>query len=181
MTIEFPNGTFDVIQADRPWRYNFSRSKSRSIEAHYPSMNIKDIQALGSRIPAADNCVLFLWATMPKLPEALSVIEAWGFKLRTGILWNKMRIGMGYYVRSQCEELLVAEKGEMSPPVISENLDLDYGVIIEVKRDNKHSKKAEVTYEIIEKLYPNRRYLELFARNESIRSGWSYWGNEATS
>jgi N6-adenosine-specific RNA methylase IME4 len=180
MMLEFPSGKFDVILADPPWRYNFSRSKSRSIEAHYPSMNIKDIQALGSTIPTTDNCVLFLWATAPKLPEALSVIEAWGFKLRTGILWDKIRIGMGYYFRSRHEHLLVVEKGQPPQPIVSDDLDLDYGIVIQVKRDNKHSKKPDVTYEIIEKLYPNRRYLELFARNETIRPGWCYWGNEAT-
>ena len=43
----------------------------------------------------------------------------------------------------------------------------------------KHSKKPDYYYEMIEKMYPNQKYLELFARNKSKRKNWSYWGLEA--
>jgi hypothetical protein len=37
-------------------------------------MTFDDIKAI--KIPAADNCVLFIWATAPMLPHALEVIAA---------------------------------------------------------------------------------------------------------
>ena len=69
--------SYDVIYADPPWSYNFSRSESRKVENHYPTMTLDEIKKLS--IPAEDNAVLYLWATSPKLPEALEVMTAWGF------------------------------------------------------------------------------------------------------
>jgi N6-adenosine-specific RNA methylase IME4 len=170
MTPPMPSGKFDVIYADPPWRYNFSQSKSRQIENHYPTMKLDDIKALP--VPSADNAVLFLWGTKPKLPEALQVLKAWGFTYREQMIWDKMRIGMGYWFRSQTEYILVGEKGTFRPVEGTQPPS-----VLCVKRDNKHSKKPAVVYEIIERMYPQGRYLELFSRNE--RAGWTMWGNEA--
>jgi N6-adenosine-specific RNA methylase IME4 len=39
-----------------------------------------------------------------------------------------------------------------------------------------HSEKPDVVYDMIAKMYPNRKYLELFARKK--RAGWIVWRNE---
>lgn len=81
-------------------------------------MELEEIKTLS--IPSADNAVLFLWATAPKLKEALEVMEAWGFEYRTNAVWDKEIIGMGYWFRGQHELLLVGVKGEFSPPFVVE-------------------------------------------------------------
>lgn len=56
--------------------------------------------------PSEDNAVLYLWATAPKLLEALEVMRAWGFKYKTQAVWDKSWVGMGYWFRGQHEILL---------------------------------------------------------------------------
>lgn len=77
-------GSFPVLLADPPWRYDpHSSDPGRAIENHYPTMALEDIKAL--RIPAAEDAVLFLWATPPLLMKAGEVMAAWGFA--TGRAW----------------------------------------------------------------------------------------------
>ena len=99
--IPFPNGKYSVIYADPPWRYS-DRKCNGNAEDHYPTMKLEDICNLPVKDLAADNCVLFLWATYPMLKEALQVIEAWGFKYKSiGFQWVKLnRSGKGYFFTS---------------------------------------------------------------------------------
>ena len=168
-TRPLPKNKFQIILADPPWKYDFSNTNSREIENKYPTMELIDIQSL--KIPSKDNAVLFLWATAPKLKEALEVMKSWGFEYKTHAIWNKINLGMGYWFRSQHELLLVGTKGKVSPPEQS----LRVSSIFSEKR-TLHSKKPELIYELIERLFPNSSYLELFARNE--REKWTNWGNK---
>lgn len=164
-----PDGEYDVILADPPWRYEFSPTSGRAIEQHYPTMPPDEITSLD--IPAAANSILFLWATAPKLPEALEVMQAWGFSYRTCAVWDKEAVGVGYWFRGQHELLLVGVRGRFSPPPP----EVRVSSVIRQKREG-HSEKPEVVYEIIERMYPGARYIELFARSE--REGWDVWGNQ---
>jgi N6-adenosine-specific RNA methylase IME4 len=166
-----PKEKFDVIYADPPWEYEFSVSESREIENHYPTMTLDELKRL--EIPAADNAVLFLWAPPPKLPEALEVMKAWGFRYVTCAVWDKEKIGMGYWFRQQHELLLVGVKGNYSPPPP----DKRFPSVIRSPR-TEHSRKPEVVYELIEAMFPNARLLELFARRND-RPRWVAWGAEA--
>ena len=85
---------YQIIYADPPWRYDFSKDNADKIENHYPTMALQEICELD--IPSDDNSVLYLWATAPKLLEALAVMKAWGFKYKTQMIWDKELIGMGY-------------------------------------------------------------------------------------
>ena len=96
---------YSVIYADPPWRYSFSKSHTRDIENQYPTLTVEEIAALS--IPAAKEAVLYLWATAPKLREALHVMDAWGFEYKTHSIWDKEILGMGYWFRGQHELLLV--------------------------------------------------------------------------
>jgi len=166
---ELPQAIFSVIYADPPWQYDFSKSTSRSIESHYPTMPLRDICELP--IPADLNAILFLWATNPKIREALTVIESWGFEYRTNMVWVKDKIGMGYYVRGQHELLLIARKGELPPPDEANRV----ASVLYAPRVG-HSRKPDTVYGIIEKMYPNQHYIELFATQK--REGWESWGNK---
>jgi N6-adenosine-specific RNA methylase IME4 len=163
-------GEYDVIYADPPWRYDFSETTSRDIENQYPTMAIDDIKAM--KVPSASNAVLLLWATAPKLREALDVMSAWGFEYKTCAVWDKVKIGMGYWFRGQHEMLLVGTKGQYSPPPPELRIS---SVYTEARRE--HSEKPKHYYDMIETMFPGRSYLELFARKRN-NDKWEVWGNQ---
>lgn len=165
-TPKLPDGKFNVIYADPPWEYYLPLRGSPDM--HYLTMSTEEICRL--EIPADDNAVLFLWATNPKLEDALKVMKAWGFEYRTNMVWVKDKIGTGYYFRGQHELLLVGVKGNIGVP-LEENR--PPSVLTAPVRE--HSRKPDIVYEIIERMYPNGRYLELFARQQ--RPGWTAWGH----
>lgn len=162
---------FGVIYADPPWRYDNvpMGDVARQNEQHYPSMALEDIKAL--RIPAADDCVLFLWATVPLLPEALAVMAAWGFTYKSASTWVKDKAGTGYWVRGVVEALLIGRRGDVPAPAPGEQ----FPGVIEAPR-GRHSEKPAIFAEHIERLFPNVPKLEMFARTS--RAGWDSWGNE---
>lgn len=166
---------YSIIYADPPWQYDFSVSDSRKIENQYPTMPIEKICSalddIGMKV--ANNAILFLWATSPKLTEAMQVVEAWGFTYKTCAVWVKDKIGMGYYFRQRHELLLVATKGEPPTPPASERPDS----VMEYPR-GEHSAKPTEVQDLIDGMYPDFSKVELFARNND-RKGWTSWGNQA--
>ena len=166
-----PNGRYQVLLADPPWKYDFSASENREIENQYPTMTIDAICELPVPTLAEDDAVLFLWATSPKLPEALRVMDAWGFTYKTCMVWIKDKIGMGYYARQRHEFLLIGTKGKPSVPPPERRPDS----VIEAPR-GRHSEKPERAHEVIESMYPDAKRVELFARRP--HKGWEGWGNE---
>ena len=173
---------YSVILADPPWRFTVWSAKGtgRSADQHYPTMSMEEIKSLPVDVLAADNCVLFLWACWPMIDQALDVIRAWGFKYKTrAFTWAKLtpsglsfHFGMGYYTRANDEPCLLATPGRM--PVA------DHGVpSLLVSPMREHSRKPDEQYGLIERLYPQGPYLELFARRK--RDGWDSWGNEIAS
>ncbi len=166
-------GPFNVIYADPPWRYEHSKTDNRQIENHYPTMSLGEICDLPVDGISANDAVLFLWTTSPKLAESMEVIGAWNFTYRTCMIWDKDRIGMGYYARQQHELLLIATRGALPVPEPQNRPNS----VIRIERDEKHSAKPCEFYEIIERMYPEYPKVELFARNN--REGWAAWGNQA--
>jgi ParB/RepB/Spo0J family partition protein len=159
-----------LVLADPPWSYDHCESENRQIENQYPTLTVAEIC---DKAPAtAADCVLFLWATMPLLVEALAVMSAWGFKYKAGAVWDKERIGMGYWFRGQHELLLVGTKGNVSPPAPADRVS---SMFREVREG--HSVKPECVYRWIEKAFPAAVKLEMFAR--PARDGWQAMGNEA--
>ena len=107
---------YTVIYADPPWRYDFSATTNREIENQYPTMEVDEIQAIDVAAFCHTDAVLYLWATAPKLREALAVMEAWGFEYKSNMVWIKDKIGMGYWSRNQHEMILIGTRGNFSPP-----------------------------------------------------------------
>ena len=166
-----PRGECNVIYADPPWQYDFCVDSADKIENKYPTTPTEELKEL--QIPASNNSVLYMWATAPKLKEALELMEAWGFEYKSSAIWDKETIGMGYWFRGQHEILLVGTKGQFSPPPVEQRVSSVYR-----EKKGKHSKKPEHYYDLIESFFPNQKYLELFARN--TRKGWTSFGNETT-
>jgi N6-adenosine-specific RNA methylase IME4 len=134
-------------------------------------MELDAIKAL--EIPAADDAVLFLWGVNSMTPEAIEVMQAWGFEYVTNFAWVKDKIGLGQYNRTQHELLHLGRRGTFPPPATNRRS----SSIIDAAR-GRHSQKPEAVYELIERMYPNARKLELFGRGKP-RPGWTIWGNQA--
>lgn len=170
--VALPADKYSLIYADPPWRYEHVKTESRAIENQYPTMSLEDICALPVAEMAHDDCVLFLWATSPKLAEAMRVIESWGFTYRTCAVWDKEVIGMGYYFRQQHELLLIATRGEPGAPAVEARESS-----VHRERRGQHSAKPGYYGALIERMYPNAKKIELFCR--APRDGWNVWGYEA--
>jgi N6-adenosine-specific RNA methylase IME4 len=170
-----PPGPWDLIYADPPWPMEWPISRNRGAATHYRIMAVDDIAGLGVAGIAAPDSVLFLWATAPKLVEALRVVEAWGFAYRTHLVWDKSAIGMGYWARGRHELLLVAIRGSPRAPTSSRRPDS----VLVYPRSNRHSEKPPQVRRLVSRMVPwATRRVELFARGRPP-SGWVFWGDQA--
>jgi N6-adenosine-specific RNA methylase IME4 len=173
--LALPTQKFGVILADPEWRFEpWSRETGmdRAADNHYPTSATEVIAARDVASIAADDCVLFLWATAPMLPHALVVMAAWGFHYKSHCVWIKDRIGTGYWFRNQHELLLVGTRGNIPAPAMGEQWP---SAITEPA--GKHSEKPEATLRMIEQYFPTLPKIELNRRGPP-REGWSAWGNE---
>lgn len=165
--ISLPEGEYNVIYADPPWKYDNSGFEM-SAANQYPLMTIEEM-IKEIKFDTSKNAVLFLWVTNPLLQESFDLIKGWGFEYKTNFVWVKERHTAGFYVFGQHEILMICTKGSMLP------MGEKYKSII--NGSNKiHSKKPEIVYEIIESMYPGQKYLELFSRSK--RKNWYSWGNQ---
>ena len=141
-------------------------------ERHYPTMAISDIKALPIDKITDKNCLLFLWFTSPKMPEALKVCKAWGFQFATiAFVWEKQNAVAGSYTMSSVEQCLVGRKGKIPQPRGKRNI----RQFLSVKK-GKHSVKPYEVRQRITEMFPYHDKIELFARERF--AGWDAWGNE---
>ena len=115
---------------------------------------------------------MFLWATVPMLPDALASWSAWGFKYKSHCIWTKDKIGTGYWFRNKHELLLIGTKGSIPAPLPGTQA---ISVIDAPVKD--HSRKPIIFRSMIEGLFPSLPKIELFARTPAL--GWWQWGKEA--
>ena len=171
-----PNG-YDLIMADPPWRFGLwsSKGEEKSPQAHYHTMSIPEIKALPVAELAAADCLLWLWATAPMLPQSFEIMAAWGFRYATMGGWHKTTpggktaFGTGYVMRSAFEPFVIGKRGNPKTTRSVRNL-----VVGQVR---EHSRKPEEAYAAAEALMPGAARAELFSRTD--RPGWSAWGDEA--
>jgi len=178
---------YQIIYADPPWSYPESGSKAKVHDRHYKCMDIEDVCGLPVKEISDENCLLFLWVTMPRLFEAQKVIEAWGFKYKTvAFNWikeNKRAInkslfsdtplddflGLGSWTRSNSELCLLGVKGKPK----KQSSSVRQLVVTPIEN---HSKKPDCIRDMIVELCGDLPRLELFARNKT--EGWDVFGNE---
>lgn len=167
---------YGVLYADPPWRlepYSRETGLNRAADNHYPTMTreaMLDMEVM--RTAPAKDCVLFLWATVPMLQEALEWMAHYGFEYRSHCVWIKDHAGTGYWFRNQHELLLVGVRGDVPAPAPG----TQFASVIRAPV-GEHSSKPAAFAEMIEELFPHLPALELFARGP--RLGWDVWGNEA--
>jgi len=163
---------YSVIYADPPWHYGNSGLEDYGhAETHYETMPTDKLCEMPVKNITCTDSVLFLWVTSPLLEDAFAVINAWGFNYKTSCVWDKVKHNFGYYFSVRHEFLLVATKGSCLP----EDKEL-HDSVIELERSDNHSEKPEYFRELIDKLYPTGKRIELFARKTT--EGWDSWGDE---
>jgi len=184
--IPFPNKKYQIILSDPPWSYNDKMSgHSFSLDHEYETQSKKWIMNLPVKDIIQKDCVLFLWAVSPQLPEAIEVMKSWGFKYKTlAFCWSKETINgkkvsnLGRWTMGNVELCLLGVKGR--PKRICKNIKQ-----LVIATRTKHSQKpAEVRNRIVQ-LMGDLPRIELFARPPKDRlfedesyKGWDVWGNE---
>ena len=172
-----PADYFQVVYCDPPWSY---RGQVQHGGAHqgftsgasefYATMSVEDICTQGISDP--NGSALFMWFSPPIMEDALAVMRAWGFKYKTiSHVWNKQRVNPGAYTLSSCEMVMVGtRKKRPSPRSMKERQ------LVTVPR-TRHSAKPDEVRESIERMYPEARRVELFARGEQV-DHWTRYGLE---
>lgn len=159
---------YGVIVIDPPWKniLEYDPNGARGA-ADYPQMENEEIAKI--KIPSEDNCVLFLWTIDYYLHDALHIIDRWGFDRKTTLIWVKDKFGLGRFLRNQHEYCFVCIKGK---PMFSGE---STSTILNAPR-GKHSEKPNEFYTLVEKICPDPRRLDYFARKK--RNGWDVYGDE---
>lgn len=177
--INAPPRHYNVVYADPAWSYrDKALAGKRGAGCKYDVMGEDDIANLPVKDLAADDCVLFMWVTMPKLPDCFKIIKAWGFEYKTcAFTWVKQNKksdslfwGMGNWTRANAEICLLATKGK--PKRVSARV---HSVIM--SHIQEHSRKPDEARKRIVELCGDIPRVELFARQAA--EGWDCWGNEA--
>jgi N6-adenosine-specific RNA methylase IME4 len=173
---------FRTILADPPWRFTNRTGKVAPEHrrlSRYATMTLDEICTLPVASAAASTAHLYLWTPNALLPEALKVMEAWGFQYKANVVWHKVRKdggsdgrGVGFYFRNVTELILFGVRGKNARTLQAGRSQVN---MIQTRK-REHSRKPDEQYEIIEACSPGP-YLELFARGE--RPGWKVWGNQA--
>ncbi|EGF92458.1 modification methylase MunI [Asticcacaulis biprosthecium C19] len=168
---------YGAILADPPWSYDMRTEDGyeKSPEKHYPTMSEAELKRLQVRLLAAPDCLLWMWTTFPHLPQALRVMESWGFSYKTGGSWTKIAgngkicMGTGFIHRGAAELWLIGTLGR--PAIGSRSI---RNAIIARRRE--HSRKPAVARDMLQALRPDCYRAEIFAR-EPWEAG-EVWGWE---
>jgi N6-adenosine-specific RNA methylase IME4 len=187
---------YDVILADPPWHYRDMKNNDPAMGGiQYRTMKNEELWDLDVASLAAKNSCLFLWATLPKLAEALKTMEKWGFRYTTtAFVWVKLNknatiltvefekevktyinggiySGLGHWTNGNAEIVLFGKRGV--PRRKEKNVkQLVFAPV------GRHSAKPTAVHRRIERLIEGTNRLELFARQEV--PGWTCVGDEIT-
>lgn len=182
------NLPYRVLLVDPPWPFGDKLpGNGRGAEKHYRLMSMEELYAYIDQLPElGPDCVMFLWRVASMQQEALNLAKAWGFVVKTEIVWRKTTkngkraFGMGRITRAEHETCLVCVRGR--PKVLRRDVrscfDTEEPEGLFEARVGQHSAKPEAIYEIIESLFPGP-YLSVFDRRQ--RRGWRCIGDEVAA
>jgi len=173
---------YGTILADPPWRFQNRTGKMAPEHkrlSRYGTMTLEEISALPVSKVACETSHIYLWVPNALLPDGIRLIEAWGFRYKTNIVWHKVRKdggsdgrGVGFYFRNVTELVLFGVRGKNARTLAPGRRQVN---MLETRK-REHSRKPDELYDVVESC-SRGPYLELFARG--TRPGWSAWGNES--
>jgi len=167
---------FKSLIIDPPWPYDRTSQNAKLTgyaDKQYALLSIADLAQLPiNKIMDPDEAYVFMWATGPFLPDAISLLPAWGFKFITSAVWVKSTgMGVGYWFRGDHEHILVGKRAR-APSIRTAKRSV---FRIDWPR-GRHSTKPDFLHELVEAKFPAPR-IEIFGRRP--RKGWVIFGNEA--
>lgn len=161
-------GKYHVIVIDPPWPYGTEYdAETRRVASPYPEKSIEELKEFD--IKADDNSIIWLWTTHKFLPDAFELLKTWGFEYKANFVWDKQKMGMGAWLRMQVEFCLLGIKGRPQWNLTNQR------DILSVSR-REHSRKPDEFYEIVKKLTPDMKRIDIFSREK--RDGFEQYGNE---
>jgi len=170
---------YSIILADPPWNYsNWKDKKHGSHKPHYHGIKPSNLSKLPVQNVAAEDSVLLMWATAPMMPDAIALMESWGFKYKTiAFVWNKKYksgkpyCGLGFYTRSGSEFVLLGTRGK-----VLERKSHSVLQVFDAEVERPHSTKPDIKSKIDELFGAGHNRLEMFGRKKT--AGWKVIGNE---
>lgn len=178
------SGKYDLILSDPAWKQSKGgkknvRPNSSGEELIYKTISLEEIEEIQKEVRdmSNENHILFMWTIDKYLHESEQMIARLGYKLHARMIWNKVTgIPAAFTVRYGHEYLLYCYYGKLIPVAKDERGKIHTVFTEQVKA---HSQKPEVSYQIIDRLYPNVKRIEMYCRNE--RPNWDVWGNEVSN
>ncbi len=186
-----------LLYVDPPWSYLIDKSEALEgvVGNHYETLSDESIFGLMDEVLdpyLADDCILCMWATGPKMTAALATMARWNFEFKNKLCyWLKTYpngnacYGLGNYTRTCVEELLLGVRGRGL-------LYLDHAYrtralqVLETKEREPpvyphvrgaHSEKPDMFRNYIAKLFSGAEVkMELFARKST--PGFVPWGDQ---
>ncbi|KAI8584713.1 hypothetical protein K450DRAFT_217644 [Umbelopsis ramanniana AG] len=164
-------GKFTVILADPPWDIHMSLPYGTMTDDEMKDLKISKLQ---------DRGLLFLWVTSRAMELGRECLMNWGYELVQELVWVKtnqlqriIRTGRtGHWLNHSKEHCLIGRKG--NDPFFNVGLDCD--VLVSEVRET--SRKPDELYDIINRLSPGTRKLEMFGREHNLQPGWLTLGNQ---
>lgn len=158
---------FRLLYIDPPWEYKTYSLKGRKHSPKYTLMDIDALRRLPIQSVMAKRCIVFAWVTDPFIWQAKELFEDhWGLSFRTvGFYYIKTTkdgsgfpMGNGFYTRANPEQCWILSKGQPFPVQ-----DKAVPRLVVEPRNKPHSRKPDIIYDYIDRLYPDLLKLELFA------------------
>jgi N6-adenosine-specific RNA methylase IME4/ParB-like chromosome segregation protein Spo0J len=170
------NGPYRVATIDWPWPYEARQDDPSHRGVHpYPTMSIEQIQQFAREKLAGimhTDSLLWMWCTnLLIIRQAAPVLDALGFSERSILTWVKTNFGTGDWIRSQTEHAILAIRGKPTVTLTNEST-----VLFAPARG--HSVKPVEFYELVERLCPASRYLDVFSRYKHNEK-WDCYGDQA--
>ena len=168
--IDKPDGLYDIIVVDPPWKFEGSYdADGRRGTASYPQMSYEEIKQI--QLPSKDDCILWLWTTHSDISMAFEILQHWGFNYKGILTWDKEKMGIGTWLRFQCEFCLLGIKGKP----LWENKGIRD--IIREPRTG-HSNKPECFYKMIDENFVGKKLDYFYGKK---REGWDKIGTGENS
>jgi len=189
------NNGFPILYVDVPMVYDNSQGHDPARGGTpYDTMSVRDLCSLRPLIDkvVVKDSVMLLWAQMPKIPEALQIMAAWGYKYTCcPFVWLKLQptgsmelqgkdvtlkkgiySGLGSYSAGNIEVVLMGKRGRGCPRQCK-----NVKQVVIAPR-GAHSAKPDEVRERIQRVWGSVPGLELFARPPIRQKNWLKLGLE---
>ncbi len=178
---------YSVIYADPPWDfggggvYQDGGRDVRKTSDKYTLTKTNKLIKLPVKEIAENDALLFMWTTDQHIPDALKLMESWGFRYCTvAFYWVKKYhtgstcFNVGCWTMKSVEQVFLGLHGK--PMHLKKTRNIKQ--LVEAER-TAHSKKPEEVKRRIVELVGDIPRIELFARQKT--EGWDVWGDEVES